>query len=220
MAQAADRPWWRSLPELRERRRSGLARAGRWLVVLAVAAGVASAVLVGVQGQWESAIRFTLVTLALVAARQVTPAPFAAAFSVFLLVATWMTAEHWYRSTGQVDEAVHFLTVGALATVGYFALVRARLLPEPSSAPGLRRWAPAIWVLLAGVTGAVLWEFYEWTVEELAPDQMAAVGYTDTIADLMAGMLGSLAAGALVVRWQRWRSRRENAGRRPEPRSP
>lgn len=182
-------------------------RAGRWLVALAVLAGMAGAAFVGVEGRWEATVRFALVTVALVAARQVTPAPFAAAFSVFLLLATWLSVERLYTSIGQLDEAVHFVTPGSLAVVGYFALVRARLLPDTAPVSGLRRWAPAIWVLLVGVTGAVLWEFYEWTVEQVAPDQMAAVGYTDTIADLMAGMLGSLAAGALVVRWQRWRSR-------------
>lgn len=33
-----------------------------------------------------------------------------------------------------------------------------------------------------------------------------AVGYTDTIVDLLAGMLGSLVAGALVLIWARHRN--------------
>lgn len=85
------------------------------------------------------------------------------------------------------------------------------MLPDPDQIAGLRRWALLAWVTLDGVTGATVWEFYEWTVEQVAPDQMMAVGYTDTIMDLIAGTLGSLTAGALVLAWRR----RPDATRHP-----
>lgn len=178
-------------------------RAGRAVFVPAVVVAVCSAAVLTTSGRWEGGIRFAVVTVVLLAARAVAPPLFAAAFAAFLLLATWASVEHWYVTLGQFDEAVHFLTPGSLAAVGYFALVRGRLLPDPDETAGLRRWVPMVWVTLVGVTGATVWEFYEWTVEQVAPDQMMAVGYTDTIMDLMAGTLGSLTAGALVLAWRR-----------------
>lgn len=56
----------------------------------------------------------------------------------------------------------------------------------------------------AGVTAAVVWEFYEWVIEQVNPTGMT-VGYTDTVVHLFAGTVGSLAAaaGALVLWWGR-----------------
>jgi hypothetical protein len=56
-----------------------------------------------------------------------------------------------------------------------------------------------VWVLVVGVTAAVLWEFYEWIIEQIRPAAMR-VDYTDTVVDLFAGTLWSLVAG-------RWRAR-------------
>ena len=66
---------------------------------------------------------------------------------------------------------------------------------------------------IQGTTAAVVWEYYEWAVEELNPEGMI-VGYTDTVIDIFAGMAGSLVAGALVVWWAQ-RSRPADAGTPP-----
>lgn len=131
------------------------------------------------------------------------PTPFAAAFAMFLLLATWASVQHWYRQIPQFDVLVHFLTPGSVAAVAYFVLVRAGLLPGVrSSTPQLRSWAPVVWVVVVGVTAAMFWEFYEWGFEQVAPSSMS-VGYTDTVVDLFAGTLGALTAGGLVLWWGR-----------------
>jgi len=93
-------------------------------------------------------------------------------------------------------------------------LVHWRLMPPVSEpAPALRWWAPVVWVTAVGVTAAVLWEFYERVVEEIAPAGML-VGYTDTIVDLVAGLLGSVVAGVLVLWWgRRYEPAQRSAGR-------
>lgn len=121
--------------------------------------------------------------------------------------------QHWYRHITHFDVLVHFLTPGSLAAAAYFVLVAARLLPAArSSQHGLRTWAPVMWVVVVGATAAVLWEFYEWVVEQISPATMS-VGYTDTVVDLFAGMLGSLAAGGLVLWWARTQGAQRDVGR-------
>ncbi|PPK94569.1 hypothetical protein CLV92_10772 [Kineococcus xinjiangensis] len=193
---------------------SGARRAGRWILDLALLGALASAVVMALAGRWEETVRFVLVTAAIGAARGAeVPAPFGAAFSVFILLAMWASAQHWYRELPQFDALVHFLTPGSVAAVAYFVLVQMRLLPDGREFPeGLRGWAPVAWVTGVGVTVAVVWEFYEWIVEQIAPQGMI-VGYTDTVVDLFAGMLGSLVAGALVLRWSRNHARERTLSR-------
>lgn len=183
---------------------SGSSKAARRIFDLAVLVAAASAVWLGVDGNWDGVVRFVLIAGFMVAARAAdVPPPFAAAFAVFLLLATWASAEHWYRSITQFDVLVHFLTPGSLAAVAYYVLVHQRLLPGARDHGS--RWrssAPVLWVTAVGVTAAVVWEFYELIVEQIAPSTMS-VGYVDTVVDLAAGMLGSAVAGALVIAWAR-----------------
>lgn len=66
-----------------------MSKPGRWIFDAAVLVAVASAVWMAVTGNWDGAFRFLLMTGAMIAARGAdVPAPFAAAFAVFLLLAT------------------------------------------------------------------------------------------------------------------------------------
>lgn len=131
------------------------------------------------------------------------PPPFGAAFAVFLLLATWASVQHWYRQINNFDLLVHFLTPGSLAAAAYFVLARWEALPSVRQrADRLRSWAPVLWVAMVGILAAALWEFYEWVVDQFAPATMR-VGYTDTVADLCAGLLGSVVAGGVVLGWGR-----------------
>lgn len=185
------------------------ARVSSWIFVAAVVVAVLSAAAMGLGGRWEAAFRFVVVAGVMVVARRAeVPTRFAAAFAVLVLLAMWGSVQHWYRSPGEVDTLVHFLTPGSLAAVAYFVLVQVRLLPdarEPASST--RGWAPVVWVGTTGTTLAAVWEYYEWVVEQINPAGMI-VGYTDTVVDLIAGTLGSVVAGALVVQWARHRSGR------------
>ena len=190
-------------------------RVSSGIFLAAVAAAVLSAMAMGVTGRWEAVLRFVVVAgLMLLARRAKVPVGFAAAFAVLILLAMWGSVQHWYRAPGEVDSLVHFLTPGSLAAVCYFLLVQARLLPDARD-PSVRTrsWAPIVWVGTTGTTAAVVWEYYEWAVEQLNPEGMI-VGYTDTVIDIFAGMAGSLVAGALVVWWAQ-RSRTADAGTPP-----
>lgn len=176
----------------------------QWIFRTALIVALLSAVVLLIRAQWGGAAKFVVVVLLVLgASRTQVPARFAAAFAVFLLLATWGYVLHWYADIWQFDTVVHVLTPGSLAAVSYFVLVQAGLFPDARGqqrAP--RSWAVVVWVAVVGVTWAVLWEYYEWVFEQFKPQDMI-VGYTDTIGDLLAGMLGSTAAGLFVWQWAR-----------------
>lgn len=192
-------------------RDSSLSRAGQALFLLTLAGAAASFAAMLLDSNWDGALRFAVVIALLLLARSAgVPSSFLGAFSVLLLFATWAGVAHWYRQVTPLDAVVHFFTPGALAAVAYFMVARAGLLPDvrDTRADGLRGWAPAVWVTVLGTTAAVVWEFYEWVMEQWTPSQIH-VGYTDTVLDLFVGTSGSLVAGIIVVRWRaRYHSRR------------
>ena len=131
---------------------------GRSIFDFAVLVAVASAVWMGVAGNWDATFRFAVIAALMLASRSAdVPTPFAAAFAVFLLLATWAAVQHWYQQLSQFDALVHFLTPGSLAAVAYFVLVRARYLPAPWDVPAhLRSSAPVLWVTAVGIAAAVV----------------------------------------------------------------
>lgn len=187
--------------------RSDRERVGRWIFDGAVIVAVVSAGLYFLTGSIEPGVRFLLLALIMLATRWGDVPPiFAGVFAVFLFLAAWASVHHWYREILVADEVIHVLTPGSLAAAAYFLLVRLRVLPDAEeSRRRLRTWTPVVWVTMTGMTAAVLWEFYEWVVEQLAPSGMH-VGYTDTVLDLAAGTAGSFVAGLLVLHWARGHS--------------
>lgn len=175
---------------------------GRRIFDAAVLAALVSAVVMVLMGRWEPAVRFGILALIMLGTRWGNVPPmFAAAFAALLLLATWASVAHWYRDIEHADDVIHFLTPGSLAAAAYFLLARQRVMPDADqSASALRTWTPVLWVTMVGMVAATLWEFYEWVIEQISPKGMF-VGYTDTVIDLMAGTLGSLAAGLLVLWW-------------------
>lgn len=178
--------------------------AGQILFYLALAGAVASYTLMVVDSDWDGGFRFAAVIIILLAARAAqVPSSVLGVFAALLLFATWAAVAHWYRQVTLLDVAVHFFTPGSLAVVAYFVFERLKLLPDirESAETKLRSWAPAVWVVLLGTTAAVVWEFYEWGIEHWTASSIL-VGYTDTVVDLLAGMLGSALGGVLVLRWR------------------
>lgn len=188
-------------------------KSGLWIFGCAVVVAVASGIYVFLDDRGEPGVRFGILALIMLGTRWGNvPAPFAAAFACFMLLATWASVEHWYRDIRLADEVIHFLTPGSMAAALYFLLVNFRMMPGPrESRAHLRSWVPVFWVMIVGVFAAVLWEYYEWVVEQFNPSGMR-VGYTDTVLDLVAGTLGSLTAGLLVLWWAH-RHDREPTGR-------
>ncbi|MCC9708443.1 hypothetical protein E4N62_26180 [Streptomyces sp. MNU76] len=104
---------------------------------------------------------------------------------------------HWYRVADWYDTVVHSITPGATAATLHLLLSKWRLLPAPGD-PALRRPAGPLITAALGTTIAAVWEMYEWLATEVAHQEIP-VGYTDTVADLTAGLGGSLAAGLLLL---------------------
>lgn len=182
---------------------------GNWLFFLSVGALAASGAVLVVDQRWGAATRLIVMAVILLWAKRArVPMIFLGVCALSVLVATWAAVWRWYPAVPHLDTVVHVLTVGSLAAVGYFLLANARLLPDVRDVDGTyRAWAPVLWVAMVGTTTAVLWEYYEWVLEQVSP-QGVIVGYTDTVADLLAGMSGSVAAGFLTLWWVRRRAGR------------
>lgn len=181
--------------------RSTAARVGTWVLRAAAVAAVASIIAMLLTQQWDGAIRFVAVLVLIgLADRARVPLVFAGAFAVMALVSMWASVEQWYRAIDDFDLVIHFLTPGAVSAVVYFLVATWRIFPDVREQLPFRRFAPVAWTVSIGVTLAVVWEYYEWIVQQIAPASRI-VGYTDTIGDLLAGMLGSATAGLLVVWW-------------------
>ncbi|MFF5045007.1 hypothetical protein [Streptomyces nigra] len=132
--------------------------------------------------------------------------------------AAWSSVFHWYRVTDWYDTAVHSVTPGAVAATLHLLLARWGLLPSPTDR-GLRRASVPLITTALGATVACLWELYEWLATDVF-DAKVLVGYEDTIADMAAGVAGSLVAG-LALAW--WASRASPGPRddgSPPPRQP
>lgn len=167
------------------------------------AAVFASGVVLLILGAYTAALRFAVVGVVLLAVRRAPALP-AAQFALVgaALLATWANVADWYKHLIHLDTAIHLLTVAAAAAVASSALLPHRPDdPRPPTSPATR--LRVLFTLGLGATGAVLWEFYEWGYEQVWPSHMT-VGYTDTLADLAAGLSGALLAGVLLA----WRARR------------
>ncbi|MFI6012580.1 hypothetical protein ACIBAG_27820 [Streptomyces sp. NPDC051243] len=163
--------------------------------VAALAGTIAVAVSSG-----EGAVLLGLMFLALLVPRATRlPAFLDLVFCAALTWATWSSVGHWYRAADWYDTVVHTVTPGATAATLHLLLSRWRLLPTPGD-PALRRAAVPLITTGLGAAVAVVWEMYEWLAVDVLHSGIP-VGYEDTVADLTAGLGGSLTAGLLLLRW-------------------
>ena len=120
-----------------------------------------------------------------------------ASFGLALLVAAWSIVLGLYSSWTNWDLVVHTVSNGLIAAMGMVLLVRLGLVPGHLD---LRhpRVSLALLTTLLGVTFGVIWEFTEWAGNRFL-DSTIFVTYTDTLGDIAAGGLGSLAAGCVMT---------------------
>lgn len=79
----------------------------------------------------------------------------------------------------------------------YLLLARLRVVAAAGTAAFTRR-VPIVLVTALGLALGVLWEVVEWAGWAFITDTIF-VAYEDTIADMVAGGLGALAAGVLLA---------------------
>ncbi len=111
-----------------------------------------------------------------------------------ILVAAWAAQLDWYLTVPGLDLVVHALATGLIAAVAHLTLGRVRLLPPPGA--GGR---PTAVTVAVGLTLAVVWEIGEWLGHTYLDDRIQ-VGVRDTTTDLLAGLLGTVAAAVLLAR--------------------
>jgi len=113
-----------------------------------------------------------------------------------LLFAAWAAQLDWYVAVGWLDLVVHAAATGLEAVVATAALTRwGAVATGDAEHP---RAAVVVVVAGLGTVGAVLWEVGEWFGHAVL-DPRIQVGYTDTLGDLAAGLLGSVVAGVAVA---------------------
>lgn len=121
-----------------------------------------------------------------------------AAYCASLLVAAWAAQLDWYVAVPWLDIAVHAVATALVAVVVCLTLERWSGVDRAALGPrGL--WVAAVLVSTTGATLGLLWELGEWFGHTYLDDRIQ-VGYTDTIGDLAAGLVGSVVAGLLVAR--------------------
>jgi len=105
-----------------------------------------------------------------------------------------------YHQVPGLDLVVHFFVLWVLTGLGHDVMNCHRVV----SAPVSTRHRMGLGLLLTGLGAlfAVLWEIGEWVGHEMI-DPQVGVGYSDTLGDLLFGLLGAAMAGYQV------------AGRRP-----
>ncbi|MFE7901190.1 hypothetical protein ACFU3E_27550 [Streptomyces sp. NPDC057424] len=164
----------------------------------------------------DGAVVLTLLFLALLVPRLTRlPALLDLLLCATLTWATWSSVFHWYRVTDWYDTAVHSVTPGTVAAALHLLLARRRLLPSPDDRALRPASVPLITTTL-GATVACLWEMYEWLATDVL-DAQVRVGYEDTIADMAAGVAGSLAAGLILARWAARPAPRPSGNNDPPP---
>lgn len=129
------------------------------------------------------------------------PRPFDAAFGITLLAASWSTVLDWYEVLWWWDLLIHFIANGAIAAMAYLVFARLGVVRDMHDR-SLQHSRTALAVLATsfGLALGGIWEFMEWSVENLT-DIEVHVGYDDTLGDMAVGGLGSVVAGLALIAW-------------------
>lgn len=117
--------------------------------------------------------------------------------STVLLVAAWSNVADLYRTIPWWDLPIHLLCAGVLAAGLHLVLARLRIVPHPRD-EGVPAVGTMVVTALFGLAAGAVWEVVEWIGYAYVTDAIV-VTYDDTISDLVAGGLGALVAGAVLV---------------------
>jgi hypothetical protein len=139
------------------------------------------------------------------------PAALDAAYGASLLAAAWCAVLELYQAVPWLDVVAHVVVTGLVAAVAHLVLARTTGAvldpaavdptgaPDPDAVRGRAARVGAVVVTLAlGLALSALWEVGEY-VGHTYVDDAIFVTYADTVGDLVAGGLGSLAAGLWLV---------------------
>lgn len=159
----------------------------------------------------EYAVRMALTfLLLLMAANLRIPRPFDLLFIIGMALQAWGNALRLFERIDWWDNLVHLAIPVSATPVLYILLLRLQLVRDIASEQHpLHRFGIVVFATTSGLSVATIYEIYEYlAVRWLHAD--LAIGYTDTINDLLLGVVGTQGGGALLMLWsyKRWRTER------------
>jgi hypothetical protein len=166
---------------------------------LAFAAGAVGFAAAGdVAGAFNVLLGFAV----LVAARLANlPRVYDLALIVALIFTQWGEALNVYDALDWYDRVVHVVVPMLSSQVLYLCLARIEVMPDPRGRTLPRHEAGMFVAVFAlGLAVGALWEIFEYTSDAAFGSQLSE-GNADTVGDLVADAVGSLAGGALMVLW-------------------
>jgi hypothetical protein len=117
----------------------------------------------------------------------------------------WGSALHLYGQHAWYDDVVHALMPMLMTPIVYILLVRLEVLPQLEDLRGVHRQLGFFLIAFcAGMTIAGCWEVIEWWLDQWTGDTRVN-GAADTASDLTSGVYGSIAAGLLLIAWNKLR---------------
>ena len=127
------------------------------------------------------------------------PAALDVSYGAVLVVAAWAAVLDWYVAVPWLDTVVHAAATGLIAAMAHWVLV-GRGAASAVDDHHLRhpRAAVAVTTTATGTALAVVWEILEW-FGHTHVDARIQVGYSDTVGDLAAGLVGAAVAGVLLA---------------------
>lgn len=159
--------------------------------------------LIAITARNEMATAFLVLTLLglCIIRRFELPLELELSFAIGILLQGWGNALLLFERIGWYDKAVHFATPLLIVPSLYLLLARAGALPTPGATSLQRGTLGLVVVTISlGIALAAVWELIEGTSDLLLGTSLAH-GYLETIGDLYASTLGSVAAGAVLAWW-------------------
>ncbi|RFU64713.1 hypothetical protein [Peribacillus glennii] len=126
--------------------------------------------------------------------------PLVISYLIFLFCSQFLGSILGWYGLGWWDIFLHFLSGALLAFTGVALYER---LAHRSAGEGISPWFVFLFILSFAVFGGVLWEFYEFTSDQLFDMTLQGGGNKDTMTDLVADTAG----GLVIAIWSGIRTR-------------
>jgi hypothetical protein len=187
-----------------------------------------AAVVAFARGDLDDATRLALTVLATLGARALAlPRLFDLAFVIGMALQAFGNVAGLFESFRYYDLVVHFALPLACAPCLYITLARLDVVPDLAHGRPREHHLLGIFLITfaLGFSLGALYEIYEWAADHWLGASLA-VGYDDTISDLVDDALASLLGGGFLVLWatRGWATTRrvpaEIANRRATSRAP
>ncbi len=163
---------------------------------------VVGAVALLVAGDIRAAVQLAVAAIVCLGVRPIAlPRPYDLAVVLAANLQFWGEALRLYDEIRWFDNLVHFTVPFLGAPVVYIVLARLNVAPDPRDETSARHYAGMFIVTLAlGLAIGAVWEMVEYASDNTLGSNLQ-IDNADTVGDLFADGLGSLAGALLLVMW-------------------